>query len=30
LLLRKCILERVDEPLADLLTGRGDGTRLQH
>jgi LuxR family maltose regulon positive regulatory protein len=28
LLLRTCILERVSGPLADLLTGRGDGTRL--
>ena len=30
LLLRTCILERVNGPLADLLTGRGDGTRLLH
>lgn len=28
LLLRTCILERVNGSLADLLTGRGDGTRL--
>jgi LuxR family transcriptional regulator, maltose regulon positive regulatory protein len=28
LLLRTCILERVNGPLADLLTGRSDGTRL--
>jgi LuxR family maltose regulon positive regulatory protein len=27
LLLRTCILERVNAPLADLLTGRRDGTR---
>jgi LuxR family maltose regulon positive regulatory protein len=30
LLLRTCILERVNGPLADLLTGRGDGARLLH
>jgi LuxR family maltose regulon positive regulatory protein len=30
LLLRTCILERVNGPLADLLTGRDDGTRLLH
>src|SRR5919206_1669215 len=30
LLLRTCILERVNGPLADLLTGRRDGTRLLH
>jgi LuxR family transcriptional regulator, maltose regulon positive regulatory protein len=30
LLLRTCILERVNGPLADLLTGRSDGTRLLH
>jgi LuxR family transcriptional regulator, maltose regulon positive regulatory protein len=30
LLLRTCILERVTGPLADLLTGRSDGTRLLH
>jgi LuxR family maltose regulon positive regulatory protein len=30
LLLRTCILERVTGPLADLLTGRGDGARLVH
>ncbi len=28
LLLRTCILERISGPLADLLTGRGDGTRV--
>jgi LuxR family maltose regulon positive regulatory protein len=28
LLLRTCILERVNGPLADLLTGRSDGARL--
>ena len=28
LLLRTCILERVNGPLADLLTGRADGARL--
>jgi LuxR family transcriptional regulator, maltose regulon positive regulatory protein len=30
LLLRTCILERVNGPLADLLTGRTDGARLLH
>jgi LuxR family transcriptional regulator, maltose regulon positive regulatory protein len=30
LLLRTSILERVNGPLADLLTGRGDGTRILH
>jgi LuxR family maltose regulon positive regulatory protein len=30
LLLRTCVLERVNGPLADLLTGRDDGTRLLH
>jgi LuxR family maltose regulon positive regulatory protein len=30
LLLRTCILERVNGPLADLLSGRSDGTRLLH
>jgi LuxR family transcriptional regulator, maltose regulon positive regulatory protein len=30
LLLRTCILERVNGPLADLLTGRADGARLLH
>ena len=30
LLLRTCILERVNGPLADLVTGRGDGARLLH
>ncbi|HEX2102588.1 MAG TPA: LuxR C-terminal-related transcriptional regulator [Solirubrobacteraceae bacterium] len=30
LLLRTCILERVNGELADLLTGRRDGTRLLH
>jgi LuxR family maltose regulon positive regulatory protein len=30
LLLRTCILERVNGPLADLLTGGGDGARLLH
>jgi LuxR family transcriptional regulator, maltose regulon positive regulatory protein len=30
LLMRTCILERVNGPLADLLTGRSDGTRLLH
>ena len=30
LLLRTCILERVNGPLADLLTGRDDGARLLH
>ncbi len=30
LLLRTSILERVNGPLADLLTGRGDGARLLH
>jgi LuxR family maltose regulon positive regulatory protein len=30
LLMRTCILERVNGPLADLLTGRTDGTRLLH
>ena len=30
LLLRTCILERVNGPLADLLTGRSDGTRILH
>jgi LuxR family transcriptional regulator, maltose regulon positive regulatory protein len=30
LLLRTCILERVNGPLADVLTGRDDGTRLLH
>src|SRR6185369_9737287 len=30
LLLRTSILERVNGPLADLLTGRSDGTRLLH
>jgi LuxR family maltose regulon positive regulatory protein len=30
LLLRTCILERVNAPLADLLTGRDDGARLLH
>jgi LuxR family maltose regulon positive regulatory protein len=30
LLLRTCILERVNGPLADALTGRSDGTRLLH
>jgi LuxR family transcriptional regulator, maltose regulon positive regulatory protein len=30
LLLRTCILERVNGELADLLTGRTDGTRLLH
>ena len=30
LLLRTCILERVNGSLADLLTGRDDGTRLLH
>jgi LuxR family transcriptional regulator, maltose regulon positive regulatory protein len=30
LLLRTCILERVNGPLADLLTGRDDGTRVLH
>jgi LuxR family maltose regulon positive regulatory protein len=30
LLLRTCILERVNAPLADLLTGRTDGARLLH
>ena len=30
LLLRTCVLERVNGPLADLLTGRRDGTRLLH
>jgi LuxR family maltose regulon positive regulatory protein len=30
LLLRTCLLDRVNGPLADLLTGRGDGTRLLH
>jgi len=30
LLLRTCILERVTGPLADALTGRGDGARLLH
>jgi LuxR family transcriptional regulator, maltose regulon positive regulatory protein len=30
LLLRTCILERVNGALADLLTGRSDGTRLLH
>jgi LuxR family maltose regulon positive regulatory protein len=30
LLLRTCILERINGPLADLLTGRTDGARLLH
>ena len=30
LLLRTCILERVNGPLADLLTGRSDGARVLH
>jgi LuxR family maltose regulon positive regulatory protein len=30
LLLRTCVLERVNGALADLLTGRSDGTRLLH
>jgi LuxR family maltose regulon positive regulatory protein len=30
LLLRTCILERVNGALADLLTGRSDGTRMLH
>jgi LuxR family transcriptional regulator, maltose regulon positive regulatory protein len=30
LLLRTCVLERVNGQLADLLTGRDDGTRLLH
>jgi LuxR family maltose regulon positive regulatory protein len=30
LLLRTCILERVNGPLADLLTGRSDGARMLH
>jgi LuxR family maltose regulon positive regulatory protein len=30
LLMRTCILERVNGELADLLTGRTDGTRLLH
>jgi len=30
LLLRTCLLERVNGPLADLLTGRTDGTRMLH
>jgi len=30
LLLRTCILERVNGPLADLLTGRSDGARILH
>jgi LuxR family maltose regulon positive regulatory protein len=30
LLMRTCILERVNGELADLLTGRSDGTRLLH
>jgi LuxR family transcriptional regulator, maltose regulon positive regulatory protein len=30
LLLRTCIVERITGPLADRLTGRGDGARLLH
>jgi LuxR family maltose regulon positive regulatory protein len=30
LLLRTCVLERVNGPLADLLTGRTDGARVLH
>jgi LuxR family maltose regulon positive regulatory protein len=30
LLLRTCVLERVSGPLADALTGRGDGARVLH